>query len=187
MEDISTVTVPVVETTKTEEMIPQSQVGGLVAKESKLAIEKLLKDLGVEDFKSAKDGLTKFKEMQEAQKTNAEKLVERLNLAEQELTTYKSQEQTRKVQDSIKEVLTSLEIDTKYAKTIQKLTDLSNVEEINAENIKSLIENTINEELPMLISGEKVKIGGEKTEVKPTSTVKNYLDDKYKNNPFYKK
>ena len=121
MEDISTVTEPVVETTKTEEMIPQSQVGGLVAKESKLAVEKLLKDLGVEDFKSAKDGLTKFKEMQEAQKTDAEKLVERLNLAEQELTTYKSQEQTRKVQDSIKEVLTSLEIDTKYAKTIQKI------------------------------------------------------------------
>ena len=57
-------------------------------------------------------------------------------------------------------------------KLYKKLTDLSNVEEINAENIKSLIENTINEELPMLISGEKVKIGGEKTEVKPTSTVK---------------
>ena len=63
------VTEPVVETTKTEgNNFTQKDVNNLVAKETKKAVEKLLKELGVEDVKSAKEGLSKFKEIQEAQK-----------------------------------------------------------------------------------------------------------------------
>lgn len=188
MENKEMVTEPVVEeTAKSEEMIPQSQVGGLIAKESKAAVEKMLKELGVEDFKSAKDGLNKLKEIQESQKTEAEKIAEENSLLKNQINEFQSKEKSRQIEDSIKDVLTSMEIDTKYAKTIQKLTDLSGVEEITAENIKSLVEKTIDEELPMLVNSEAVKVGAEKTEVKPTSGVMNYLDDKYKNNPYYKK
>lgn len=188
MENKEVVTEPIVDNTeKSEEMIPQSQVGGLIAKESKAAVEKLLKELGVEDFKSAKDGLNKLKEIQESQKTEAEKIAEENSLLKTKLSEYESEKKSRQIEDSIKEVLKSMEIDTKYAKTIEKLTDLNDIEEITPENIKSLVEKTVNEELPMLINGEAVKVGAEKTEVKQTSGVVNYLDEKYKNNPYYKK
>ena len=60
-----------VETTTTEQSgettFTQEQVNGIASKEAKKAQEKLLRDLGVEDFESAKDGLAKFKEYQDAQ------------------------------------------------------------------------------------------------------------------------
>lgn len=55
----------------------QEDVNNIAAKEAKKATEKLLKQLGVTDFESAKDGLTKFKEMTEAQKTDAQKALDR--------------------------------------------------------------------------------------------------------------
>ena len=53
-----------VETTATTEQsgettFTQEQVNGIASKEAKKAQEKLLRDLGVEDFESAKDGLAK--------------------------------------------------------------------------------------------------------------------------------
>lgn len=62
----------------------QDDVNNIAAKEAKKAQEKLLKQLGVEDFNSAKEGLTKLREYQESQKTEQEKLNERL-------TSYESQ------------------------------------------------------------------------------------------------
>lgn len=56
----------------------QEDVNGLVAKEAKKAQEKLLKQLGIEDFNSAKEGLAKFREYQESQKTESEKQAEQL-------------------------------------------------------------------------------------------------------------
>ena len=67
-----------VEEPQTGKTFTQEEVNGLVSKESKKAIEKALKDLGVEDFKTAKEGLSKFKEMQDSQKTEAQKLQEQL-------------------------------------------------------------------------------------------------------------
>lgn len=52
----------------------QEDVNNILAKNSKSATEKLLKDLGIEDFKGAKDGLKKLKEWQDSQKTDLEKL-----------------------------------------------------------------------------------------------------------------
>lgn len=62
----------------------QDDVNNIAAKEHKKAQEKLLKQLGIEDFNSAKDGLAKFREWQDSQKTEQEKLNE-------QLTTYQTQ------------------------------------------------------------------------------------------------
>ena len=77
-----------VETTATTEQsgettFTQEQVNGIASKEAKKAQEKLLRDLGVEDFESAKDGLAKFKEYQDAQKTDVERQQEALALAKE--------------------------------------------------------------------------------------------------------
>lgn len=64
------------ETTPTEEAAKtfnQEDVNNIASKESKKATEKLLKDLGIENFKDAKDGLAKFRKWQEEQKTDKEK------------------------------------------------------------------------------------------------------------------
>src|SRR5690625_6266165 len=51
----------------------QEDVNNIVAREAKKAQEKLLKQLGIEDFDNAKEGFQKFQEWQESQKTEAEK------------------------------------------------------------------------------------------------------------------
>lgn len=51
----------------------QDEVNGIVTKETRKAVEKMLKDLGVEDIKNAKDGLVKLKELQDKDKTELEK------------------------------------------------------------------------------------------------------------------
>lgn len=60
----------------------QDDVNNIAAREAKKATEKILKQLGVTDFKTAKDGLDKFKEIQDAQKTDAQKAVERAQALE---------------------------------------------------------------------------------------------------------
>lgn len=65
----------------------QEDVNGLVAKEAKKAQEKLFKQLGIDDFKNAKEGLQKFKEWQDSQKTEAEKQAERLKELEQKFNS----------------------------------------------------------------------------------------------------
>lgn len=67
-----------------EKTLTQSEVNNLIAKEAKKAQAKVLKQLGVEDFTSAKEGLEKFKEWQESQKTEAQKQAERLEQLEKE-------------------------------------------------------------------------------------------------------
>jgi len=56
----------------------QEDVNNLVAREVKKAQEKMLKQLGIEDFQSAKEGMQRFREWQESQKTEAEKQAEQL-------------------------------------------------------------------------------------------------------------
>lgn len=69
-----------------EKTFTQKDVNNLVARESKSAQEKLLKDLGIEDFENAKDGLKKFQEWQESQKTEAEKQAEELSKVSTQLS-----------------------------------------------------------------------------------------------------
>jgi hypothetical protein len=62
----------------------QEDVNNIVAREVKKTQEKLLKQLGIDDFNSAKEGLQKFREWQESQKTEAQKQAERLQQLEQQ-------------------------------------------------------------------------------------------------------
>lgn len=55
----------------------QDDVNAIAAKEAKKAQERLFRELGVKDAKSAKEGLTKFNEMKESQKTELQKAVDR--------------------------------------------------------------------------------------------------------------
>ena len=52
----------------------QEQVNGIASKEAKQAQEKMLRELGFEDFDNAKDGLEKYKEWQKTQQTEQEQL-----------------------------------------------------------------------------------------------------------------
>src|SRR5690606_12781680 len=61
----------------------QDDVNAIAAKEAKKAQEQLFKKLGVKDFTSVKDALTKYNEILESQKTDAQKLEERANTLEQ--------------------------------------------------------------------------------------------------------
>ena len=76
----------------------QEDVNNIVAREAKKAQEKLLKQLGIEDFKSAKEGLEKFREWQEAQKTEAEKQAERLQKLETDYQSVASENEMLKAQ-----------------------------------------------------------------------------------------
>src|SRR5690606_21548838 len=61
-----------------ERLFRQEDVNNIVAREVKKTQEKLLKELGIDDFENAKEGLQKFREWQESQKTEQEKLQETL-------------------------------------------------------------------------------------------------------------
>lgn len=65
----------------------QDDVNNISSKEAKKAQEKLLKQLGIDNFDNAKDGMAKFKEWQESQKTEQEKQVERLQELETNYST----------------------------------------------------------------------------------------------------
>ena len=61
-----------------EKLFRQEDVNNIVAREVKKTQEKLLKELGIDDFENAKEGLQKFREWQESQKTEQEKMQETL-------------------------------------------------------------------------------------------------------------
>lgn len=81
-----------------ERLFRQEDVNNIVAREAKKAQEKLLKELGIEDFNNAKEGLQKFKEWQESQKTEAEKQAERLQKLETDFQAVTSENETLKAQ-----------------------------------------------------------------------------------------
>ncbi|WLR54841.1 hypothetical protein LC048_20970 [Mesobacillus subterraneus] len=78
----------------------QEDVNNLIAKETKTTQEKLLKQLGIDDFKNAKDGLQKFKEWQESQKTDAQKQADALKALETEKGTLSEENNSLKAQVS---------------------------------------------------------------------------------------
>jgi len=78
----------------------QEDVNNIVAKESKKATEKLLKELGIEDFENAKEGMQKFQEWQEQQKTETEKQAEKLESLESDKTNLSNENSSLKAQIS---------------------------------------------------------------------------------------
>lgn len=83
---------------ETEKIFTQQDVNNIAAKEAKSAQEKLLKELGIEDFNSAKEGLQKFQEWQDAQKTDAEKKDEQVNQLTDTNTSLQAENNTLKAQ-----------------------------------------------------------------------------------------
>lgn len=72
----------------------QEDVNNLIARESRKSQEKILKQLGIEDFENAKEGFQKFKEWQESQKTEAEKQAEQLKQLEENYTKISNEKET---------------------------------------------------------------------------------------------
>lgn len=75
---------------KQEVTFTQEQVNGIAAKEAKSAQEKLLRDLGVEDFETAKDGFQKYQQYLESQKSEQQKQNEALEKANESISKYES-------------------------------------------------------------------------------------------------
>ena len=66
-----------------ENLFTQEDVNNIVARETKKVQEKILRQLGVEDFKTAREGIEKFREWQESQKTEQERQQEQFNKLKQ--------------------------------------------------------------------------------------------------------
>jgi hypothetical protein len=183
MEDIKE---PVTPTEKVEEkLLTQKEVDDIVKDRVLREKTKFAKDLGIgEEFDKSK--YEEFKKYLESQKTEAEKLAERNVELEAQLNLTKQEARQVRIERELDDILKELGIDTRYAKTILKLTDLASIEEISKENLKPVIENTINEELPMLVKSETIKVGAEPKETKVVSGAQDYLEKKYKNNPYFK-
>lgn len=164
------------EPTPPSKTFTQEEVNGLVAKESKSAIEKALKDLGIEDVKSAKEGLAKLKELRDAEKSDLEKSQERIKALETETLTYKQQVLARQQEDSIHDALKSLEYDTSYAKTVFKLADLSEVDLKDIEKVKEVVEKTIATYLPTISKKDIEEFGAGKVEKKNPQPTNIYLE-----------
>jgi hypothetical protein len=63
----------------------QDDVNRMIGEAKKTGMTKVLKDLGIDSIESAKDGLTKFREWQESQKSESEKINSKLTEYEKEL------------------------------------------------------------------------------------------------------
>lgn len=77
-----------------EKTFTQEDLNKLIAKEKKSAQESFLKSVGFEDFKNAKDGIEKFKEWQDSQKTDAEKQAAALEEAKNNLANLNGEKET---------------------------------------------------------------------------------------------
>ncbi len=94
----------------------QEDVNNIAAKEARKAKEQFLKELGIEDFENAKEGMKKFQEWQDAQKTDAEKQAEKLTNLEKTHAETQAENETLKAQisavkagvktDSVEDVVT---------------------------------------------------------------------------------
>lgn len=122
---------------ETEKTFTQQDVNNIAAKEAKSAQEKLLKDLGIEDFNSAKEGLQKFQEWQDAQKTDAEKKDEQVNQLTDTNTSLQAENTTLKAQlSAMKQGVNSESIEDVVALAERQVSDEVTLDDA----IKSVIE-----------------------------------------------
>ncbi len=170
---------------KEEKLLTQAEVDELIKDRLAREKNKFAKDLGIgEDFDKSK--YDEYKKFVESQKTEADKLAEKNAQLEKERDEALKEVRNSKIERITDNVLKELSIDTKYSKTVLKLANFADIQDISSEVLKPIIEKTINEELPMLINEEKTKIGADKPDEKmPKSGYKDYLDKKYANNPYY--
>lgn len=83
-----------------EKTFTQQDVNNIATKEARNAQEKVFKELGIEDFESAKEGMAKFREWQESQKTDAEKQKEKYTNLEKDHASISAENNSLKAQIS---------------------------------------------------------------------------------------
>lgn len=81
-----------------EKFFTQEDVNNIATRESRKKQEAILKDLGIDNFEDAKEGMQKFKEWQDAQKTEAEKKDEALTKLEKSNLETKTENERLKAQ-----------------------------------------------------------------------------------------
>ena len=138
-----------------QKMISQEDVNGLIAKNRKQAEESLLKKLGVEDFNSAKEGLTKLKELQDEQKSESERLKEQY-------------ESTEKMNSELKALNASLEA--------QNIVLKKGVRSEAVEDVMALAQRLVNDEVSIDQAVDEVlskypQFGSVQEEPRPKFTV----------------
>jgi len=134
------------DSTPPEKTFTQDDVNNLVKRESSKQQEKMLKELGISDFKDAKEGLAKFKEWQDSQKTEQEKQAERLKELETNHGTLTDENSVLKAQisamkagvnaDYVTDVVTlaktmvsdDVDMDTAISKVVEKYPHFAQVE-----------------------------------------------------------
>lgn len=151
---------------ETEKTFTQQDVNNIAAKEAKSAQEKLLKELGIEDFNSAKEGLQKFQEWQDAQKTDAEKKDEQLNQLTDTNTSLQAENNTLRAQlSAMIQGVNSESIEDVVALAERQVSDDVTLDDA----IKSVIEKyphfkaipEVNPNKPTFINGDTGKNDGE--------------------------
>lgn len=132
----------------------QEDVSNIAAREAKKAQEKLLKQLGVKDVKSAKDGLAEFKKLQDEQKTEAQKALDANKDLKETNETLSNENETLKAQlaalkqgtnsDSLDDVILlakgyvneDTDVDTAIEKVLEKYPHFKAVQEDNKDGKK---------------------------------------------------
>lgn len=148
----------------------QDDVNNIAARESKKATEKLLKELGIEDFENAKDGLSKFREWQESQKTEQEKQTEQLEALAKEKESLSSEN------DSLKAQLSALKQGVK-GESVEDVVALAERLVSDDVTIDDAIKQVV-EKYPHFAEGT------EQEEGKPTFTTGQHHKSGDKNDPF---
>src|SRR5690625_362331 len=152
----------------------QEDVNNIVAREAKKAQEKLLKQLGIEDFDNAKEGFQKFQEWQESQKTEQEKQQEQFDL----LNT--TNETLTKENESLKGQLSALKQGAK-GESVEDVLALAERRVTDDVSIDDAIKQVI-EEYPHFAEKEQEQ------EEKPNFTTGQHQSNGNKNNdPFMAK
>jgi len=173
-----------------ENTFTQEDVNNIVAKNVKEVKEKtskeraeFLESLGFKDNDELKTTLEEFRQHKESQKTELEKLKEKNAEKDAELQELSTKFKDINNQERLKKAMETMEIDSAYSKAVYKLMDKEKITDDEKEFSK-LIEETIEAYLP---DAKPIKqVGVEKKEKQPSSSTKNYLNEKYKGNPFYK-
>ena len=178
----------------TEKLVPQSEVNDLMGRTReegrKSGMKDLFSELGVANEESLKAIISTHNETIEQSKTELEKLQESVNAKDAEILELRAAKNNTDLMLESDKVLKEMGIEVNsnvVTKLIEK-GDLFEDGNIKTDILKERIENTIKSDLPMLLTTKKVtKLGTEKENPSlPKSQQKEYLDTKYKNNPYYK-
>lgn len=173
---------PVIEQEVKENTFTQADVSNVVAKNVKEERAKILKELGIEDIDNAKEALKAYKELQEKQKSDLDKINELKGSLEQENATLKAQLKAIDTEKRLNKVLNEMQIDGQYHKALSKLIPEAPDDD---KELKELITATVKEFLPSAIEQKDVGVPKGKDKA-PESGTTQYLNEKYKNNPFFR-